>query len=184
MPDIQFDPTATKKELVRLYRFLPETKRLLRTYGCDEVTAEDLFQEALVIYLRKKEEPGFQFEREPIHYVKQTCKLLWFNEARKLQKQASESLTADVPEEEKEWLQTELRFKYLERAVEQLGKQCKEILQLFYTWGWSMTDIAKKVGLRNEKVAKAQKYRCIQKAKELVNEVRVDVESMGMESWK
>ena len=31
-----------------------------------------------------------------------------------------------------------------------------------------MADIAVKIGLRSDKVAKAQKYRCLQKAKELV----------------
>jgi hypothetical protein len=39
-------------------------------------------------------------------------------------------------------------------------------LHLFYGLGLNMLDIAKKIGLRNEKVVKAQKYRCIQKAKE------------------
>jgi DNA-directed RNA polymerase specialized sigma24 family protein len=59
-----------------------------------------------------------------------------------------------------------LRLKTVESAILQLGKQCRELLELFYGLGWNMVDIAKKIGLRNDKVAKAQKYRCLQKAKE------------------
>ena len=51
--------------------------------------------------------------------------------------------------------------------MENIGQQCQEILQLFYGLGWSMVDIANKIGLRNENVVRVQKFRCIQKAKEL-----------------
>lgn len=58
--------------------------------------------------------------------------------------------------------------KRIEDALLQIGKQCQQILQLFYGLGLNMVDIAKKVGLRNDKVAKAQKYRCINKVKEII----------------
>lgn len=59
-------------------------------------------------------------------------------------------------------------LKHMESAIESLGKKCQEILQLFYGLGWNMVEVAQKVGLRNDKVAKAQKYRCLSKAKEWV----------------
>ncbi|MNF17679.1 hypothetical protein D3C80_2213310 [compost metagenome] len=48
---------------------------------------------------------------------------------------------------------------------------------MFYGLGWNMVEIAKKLDFRNDKVAKAQKYRCIQKAKDLVQEAQLQVES-------
>jgi RNA polymerase sigma factor (sigma-70 family) len=171
-----YDPLEIKKELAVLYKHFPETKRLLRTFGCDALTAEDLFQEALIIYLRKKNDPGFEFQLEPIHFIKQTCKLLWYNIARKTQKQGAGSLEIDVLEVPESWMEKELQYKQLESALSKIGKQCRELLHLFYSLGWNMVDIAKKLDFRNDKVAKAQKYRCMQKAKSLVQEAQLYVE--------
>lgn len=171
-----YDPLEIKKELAVLYRYFPETKRLLRTFGCDALTAEDLFQEALIIYLRKKNEPGFEFQLAPIHFIKQTCKLLWFNAARKEQKQGTARLETDWEASTESWMEKELQYQQLESALTKIGKQCRELLHLFYGLGWNMTDIAKKLDFRNDKVAKAQKYRCMQKAKDLVQEAQLNVE--------
>lgn len=172
-----YNHSEVKKELAVLYKHFPEVKRLLRTFGCDGVTAEDLFQEALIIYLRKKNEQDFAFQLAPIHFIKQTCKLLWFNEARKSQKHGAASLETDVEAIPDAWMEKELQYKQLENVLTKIGKQCKELLHLFYGLGWNMADIAKKLDFRNDKVAKAQKYRCIQKAKELVQEAQLQVES-------
>jgi RNA polymerase sigma factor (sigma-70 family) len=168
---------SLKREIDVLYKHFREVKGLLKSLGCDAVTAEDLFQEAIIIYLRRKETPDFQFTVEPIHYIKQTCKFLWYAETRKQAKQDGMRLE-EAPEED-EWMEKELKFKSLEHAISRIDEKCRELLQLFYGLGWNMVDIAKKLGLRNDKVAKAQKYRCIQKAKELVLEIKVDFENLS-----
>lgn len=159
-----------ERELKRLYKKWPEIKRFLATVGCRTVDAEDIFQEALLIYTRKKEDNTFELTVDPFYYVKNTCKLLWYNEARKQKKHPKIELSNEVAELDNLWFQKEMKIRNIEKALENLGKQCQEILQLFYGLGWNMVDIAKKIGLRNDKVAKAQKYRCIQKAKELTEE--------------
>lgn len=176
MKNTSNDTSSAQKEVNALYKHFREVKGLLRTLGCDSVTAEDIFQEALIIYLRRKEDPNFTFDLEPIHYIKTTCKFLWYGAARKEQKQATFSLESDVEEIHDPWMEKELQYKQLESALERIGAQCKELLHLFYGLGWNMVDIAKKIGLRNDKVAKAQKYRCIQKAKELVQDAQLSVE--------
>lgn len=160
-----------RKELKQLYKHYPEVKKLLISLGCDKETTEDLFQEALIIYVHKKKEPQFKLEVAPIHFVKQTAKLLWYNEARKRQKQANTFIPTEELEEE--WFQKEMLHQQLEKAISKLGDQCKELLQLFYGFGNSMAEIAEKLHFRNEQVAKSQKYRCLQKAKDLVKEQEV-----------
>ncbi len=177
MDKVIYNSKEVKKELNVLYKHFPEVKRLLRSFGCDTVTAEDLFQEALIIYLRKKNTPDFQFELAPVHFIKQTCKLLWFNESRKEQKQV---IDIDLSETDNLWIEKEMQFKQLEAALSQIGEKCKDLLHLFYGLGWNMVDIAKKLDFRSDKVAKAQKYRCIQKAKELVQESQLNVESIKL----
>lgn len=163
-----------KKEILRLYKYRNEVKKLLASMGCPSELAEDLFQEALIIFLERKRQETFQFSLDPIHYIKQTCKFLWYSEARKQQRQQEQSLQIDLANDEQEWVEKEQKMRLLEAAFNELGNQCKELLQLFYGLGKSMVEIAKKLNFRNEKVAKAQKYRCIQKAKELVGSVNVE----------
>lgn len=166
---------ALKREIDQLYKHFREVKGLLKSLGCDAVTAEDLFQEAIIIYLRRKETPDFQFTVEPIHYIKQTCKFLWYAETRKHTKEQNIQMQ-ETPEPD-EWMEKEVKFQSLEVAIQRIDEKCRELLQLFYGLGWNMVEIANKLGLRNDKVAKAQKYRCIQKAKELVQQAQVDFDS-------
>lgn len=161
-----------QKELKQLYRKWPDIKRFLRTLGCDELLAEDIFQEALLIYARKREQADFVLTVEPYFYVRNTSKLLYYNHARKLEnRQTTRQQEVEGISDDNDWLEKELKMRAVEKAVSQLGEQCREILHLFYNLGWNMLDIAAKVGLRNEKVAKVQKYRCIQKAKDFVGEL-------------
>lgn len=160
------DQKEISQELKQLYKAWPETKRFLKTLGCTSVNAEDIFQEALIIFVRKKEDPNFVLSVEPFFYVKNTCKLLWFNQSRKEQKTGFNELTGDLTEEQNDWFEKEMKLRSIESALNKIGKQCQELLQLFYGLGWSMVEIAKKLDLRNDKVAKAQKYRCINKVKD------------------
>ena len=174
------DLQTQEATLKALYRKWPDIKRFLKTVGCAKNDAEDIFQEALVIYIRKCEQPDFELTVEPFFYVRNTCKLLWYNQARKQGKQQTYALESDVEALQDNWFEKEQQIRTIETALTHLGKQCQELLQLFYGLGWNMVEIAKKIGLRNDKVAKAQKYRCLQKAKELVkvneNEQNVELE--------
>lgn len=161
---------ALNKELNELYRRFPEAKRYLMSLGCDETSAEDIFQEALLIYSRRRKQETFDLTVEPFYFVKSTCKLLWYNEARKLQKTRTQSLEGDVEQEMDDWTVKEMKLVTIESKLREIGEQCQELLQLFYVKGWNMIDIARKIGLRNDKVAKAQKYRCIQKLKDKMDE--------------
>jgi len=161
------DQKEISQELKQLYKAWPETKRFLKTLGCASSNAEDLFQEALIIFVRKKEDPNFVLTVEPFFYVKNTCKLLWFNQSRKERKYGFNEISEDFHEDEQDpWFEKEMKLRTIELAMQKIGKQCQELLQLFYGLGWSMVEIAKKLDLRNDKVAKAQKYRCINKVKD------------------
>lgn len=162
-------------ELQALYNKWPDVKRYLRSLGCPSTDAEDIFQEALVIFTRKRSESTFELTVEPFHYVKNTCKFLWYNQSRK----ESKHKTSEVNEQTSEiaddaWFQKEQQLLLIEKALLGIGEKCQQLLQLFYGKGWSMMDIAKKLGLRNDKVAKAQKYRCLEKAKEEVKRLHPD----------
>lgn len=154
--------------LKALYKKCPNMKRLMKSYGCPSSDAEDIFQEALLIYSKKVSDPSFDLTTEPFFYVKNTCKLLWFNQIRKEGKNLKTELLENIAEYNDDWFQKEMKLQNIEKAITQIGKQCQELLKLFYSLKFSMTDIAKKLGFSNDKVAKSQKYRCISKLKDII----------------
>ena len=158
-----------KEEALRLlYRKFPDIKRFLATLGCPAKDAEDVFQKALLIFSRKIDEPDFELTVAPFHYVKNTCKFIWYNASRKNAKMRTEEIS-DAPKfEDKEWMEKELKLRRIETAITKIGQKCQQLLKMFYGGGFSMSEIAKKLGMRNDKVAKAQKYRCIHKVKEVI----------------
>lgn len=155
-----------QKELKALYKQWPDVRHFMKSMGCNAADAEDIFQEALLIYTRRLNDPTFELTVHPFHYVKNTCKFLWYNQARKEGKTQTGEWKEEYVTEEDEWFQKEMKLRSIENALSKIGKQCQELLRLFYGMGWSMVDVAKKLGMRNDKVAKAQKYRCIHKVKE------------------
>ncbi len=151
-----------------LYKKWPDIKRYLKSIGCASNDAEDIFQESLLIFNRKLNDPDFELTVDPFHYVKNTCKFLWYNLSRKENKNPKVQVTENLQEFETEWFEKELKLQQIEKAISQIGKQCQQILKMFYGLGHSMVEIAKTLGLRNDKVAKVQKYRCITKVKDIV----------------
>lgn len=160
---------VSRQELKTLYKKWPDIRRFMKTLGCSTTNAEDIFQEALLIYTRRCSSDDFELTVEPYHYVKSTCKLLWYNQSRKEGKRNTDQEFDDFQDEQDDWMQKEMRLQRIEHAISKIGQQCQELLKLFYGKGWNMSDIAQKMGLRNDKVAKAQKYRCINKVKEEVS---------------
>lgn len=174
MTQISHKPTQRdQSEIYSLYKKWPDIKRYLRSLGCNATDAEDIFQEALVIFSRKRTDPDFVLTVEPFHYVKNTCKFIWYNQSRKESKHRTSELTEGISEDSDDaWFEKEQQLLLIEKALQRLGEKCQQLLQLFYGKGWSMTAIAEKIGLRNDKVAKAQKYRCLTKAKEEVDKLQ------------
>ena len=73
--------------------------------------------------------------------------------------------TSEEESEFQEAIEREAKFKQIESVLTQIGDKCLQLLKLFYYEGLSMKIIASKVGLKSEKIAKNQKYKCLERAK-------------------
>lgn len=111
-------------ELRELYKKWPDVKKYLRSKDCNTSEAEDIFQEALLIFSRKIDDPSFELTVDSFHYVKSTCKFIWYNSSRKNSKQRTGELHDNISEEESDWIIKELRLRQLENAILKIGKQC------------------------------------------------------------
>lgn len=168
MTETKIVVTNKDQTLKELYRKLPDIKSFLAAKGCPNTDAEDVFQEALLIFSRKLDEPDFELTVEPFHYVKNTCKFIWYNTSRKNAKMRTDEIS-DTPDfVDDQWIEKELKLRRIETAITKIGQKCQQLLKMFYGGGATMSEIARKLGMRNDKVAKAQKYRCIHKVKEVL----------------
>lgn len=149
--------------------FLVVKKFILKNSGTRQ-EAEDIFQEGLVIFCGKLEKSGFVLSSSINTYLFGVCRLLWLDELKKKRRQAKAGLADLWNEQETEHIYHDIEDdrprRQAQAAVMNLGQKCRELLELFYFKKTSMKDIAKLLGFSSEKVAKNQKYRCIEKAKE------------------
>lgn len=151
----------------KLYGYLPVVKKFVMRNSGTRQEAEDIFQEALIIFYNKARQEDFVLSSHINTYLFGICRLLWMDELKK----KNRVLKQDVLSENN--LQAELftdieddrKIKQAQMAVMKLGDKCRELLELFYFKKLGMQEIAARLGLGSEKTAKNQKYRCIEKAK-------------------
>jgi RNA polymerase sigma factor (sigma-70 family) len=158
------------KAAAKLYVYFPVINKLVLKNSGTRQDAEDLYQEALIVLMRRSREEGFVLTSSLNTYLYSVCRFLW-NDQLKARKRKVETDFAKyedlLKEEELEaFMQEEGSVKLAERAVSQLGEKCRQLLRLFYFDKMSLQEIATRLKFATAQVAKNQKYRCIEKAKE------------------
>ncbi|MEO5642091.1 MAG: sigma-70 family RNA polymerase sigma factor [Bacteroidia bacterium] len=157
--------------LKKLYQYYPAIRQMILQNSGNRHDAEDIYQETLIILCRKVKENNFQLTAGLKTFLFSISRLQWMNELRKRKKNSSASLdNTNEKEEETEkmngYIREEEKFKKAEIALMKLGDKCKKLLQLFYAQNKSFKEIADELDFSNEKTAKNQKYRCMEKARE------------------
>lgn len=156
------------KALAVLYQHLPAIRRMIRHYGGGREDAEDIFQEALIIFCRKAKEPAFTLSSGVFPWLYSVCRFLWKDELRKRNRVLT---TGDEPEDVPssgvtDAIADEYRYRLAEQIITTLADRCKELLLLFYQAEMKLKDIAAKMGYGSEQSAKNQKYKCLEHARE------------------
>ena len=143
---------ADDKALSVLYRHLPAIRRMIRYHGGSRQQAEDIFQEALIIFCRKAQEPRFVLVSGIYPYLYRICRFLWNDECKREKKNGrlipvddAVEMTAPEPAINTE---EEARYRLAETIISGLGDRCKELLLLFYTGGIRLKEIAEAHGLQ------------------------------------
>ena len=157
------------KAFLKLYKNYPQVEKLILSKGGSKEDAKDVFQDALIIFYDKVMYTEFKLTSAIGTYLYSVCRFVWKDE---LQKRKGK-LTTDVAfeftsEEESEFqaaIEKEEKLKKLEQVLTQIGEKCIQLLKLFYFDGLKMKEIASKIGLKSEKIAKNQKYKCLERAK-------------------
>jgi RNA polymerase sigma factor (sigma-70 family) len=164
------------KALAALYKHFPMIRKMVLTKGGNAADAEDIFQEALIIFCRKVKQPGFELTAQLGTYLFSVSRFLWKDELKKRKPLTPIDFETGfnlVEEKEMEYLaEQETRAKMAEKVLNELGERCRELLLLFYKAGLKLKDIATKMGYNSESTAKNQKYKCLEAAKNKLKELK------------
>lgn len=130
-------------------------KLVTRNSGTEQ-EAQDIFQEALIVFWQKVTSKQFTLTSKISTYLYSICQNLWRKELDRKKRHSNEE--KDVPQyrddDQKE------RVAIVNQCIKDLGETCQQVLLLYYFDGLSMTDIAKQLGFANADTAKTKKYKC------------------------
>jgi RNA polymerase sigma factor (sigma-70 family) len=166
--------TSEKREkaFVKIYRYFPKVSRFICKHGGTKEEAQDVFQEALLIFYRKATSPDFKLTARIETYIFSICKYVWKDQLHKKNKQTDSFKQAFLKDETistEVHVQEEEKYQLAEKALRSIGEKCLQLLSLFYIDKKKMQEIATLLGFTSAASAKTQKYKCLERAK---NELR------------
>jgi DNA-directed RNA polymerase specialized sigma24 family protein len=158
---------ASNKDLEALYeKCFPVVARFVKRMGGGLDDAKDIFHDALVIYMEMNHREHLLNRNG---YILGIAKHLWMRKFRVGAERVSLSeteLQIRIPDDYDVPVKTQKLLMYLERA----GKKCMDLLHAFYYRQQRMQTIVKSLGFANEHSASVQKYKCLEKVREMVKQ--------------
>ena len=157
--------------LNRLYRYYPVVQKMIFANGGNRNDAEDIFQEALIICIKKFRLPSFQLTAGLNTYLFSVCRMLWMDELKKRKKQTFVELDLETSIDRAEIeadIADEAQSRLAEQILANLKDPCRELLLLFYQGRMKLKEIARKMGYSSENTARNQKYKCLEAARDQV----------------
>jgi len=161
------------KALEELYKAYPAIRHFIKTHGGNDDDARDTFQDALLIFYRNVQKTDFVLTASVNTYLFSVSKFLWKDALKKKNREVSFTIQDAPAEEIRSYQEEEQQMKWLDKILASLGEKCTEILRMFYYGKMSMEEIAKKLEYRNVDTAKTQKYKCLERARAMANEMNV-----------
>lgn len=149
----------------------PMVVNLICSNSGTEQEAKDVYQEAVIAFFERVQQPGFALTCKIKTYLYAVCRRLWLKrlaEKKRFNINIPETETFDGVEDEVNAAeQQELNFKRMRESLYALGEPCRSIIEDFYIHDFSMEIISEKFGYTSADNAKNQKYKCLQRLKKL-----------------
>lgn len=163
---------GNQKVLDKIYlTYKKEFLFFAKKYTQDEETIVDVFQDSMIVLyenVRKGKLTSLNSSLKTYLFSIGKYKLYRFN-------QENQKNTEDWKNEYREEVSDQLfeeeineeRMRKINRAFEQLGKKCKQLLKLFYYRGFDLEEIKNEMNLENKNTVKSQKSRCLSHLRKL-----------------
>lgn len=165
-----------EKAFAKLYELHPKIEKLILSKGGSKQDASDVFQEALIVLYRKLQTTDFVLTSSLYTYLYAVSRNIWSNSYKQQSKIPQNELDETQMDVVKN-IQQEKKYQFAERAFSELGERCQQLLLMFYHKKMSFQTIADLMHFKSEKIAKNQKYKCLQKAKDIFRATYHSVQS-------
>lgn len=152
-----------QKAVNGLYDVLSTVKKYIRSNNGTSDDTKDIFQDALVVLYKNVQSENFTLTVPLKNYLLAIVKNLWLQELRRRNKMPVAVVQADIPDIT---FNEDKNFDIAQAAFNLLGEKCRQLLIMFYFKKKSYKELASFLAFGDERTAKNQKYRCLQKAKE------------------
>lgn len=152
-----------QKAVNGLYDVLKPVKKYVLSNNGTSDDAKDIFQDALVVLYKNVQSGSFALTVPLKTYLLAIVKNLWLQELRRRNKIPVAAIQADIPDIT---FNNDRNFDIAQAAFNLLGEKCRQLLIMFYFKKKSYKELASFLVFGDERTAKNQKYRCLQKAKE------------------
>ncbi|MEQ6120232.1 sigma-70 family RNA polymerase sigma factor [Reichenbachiella sp. MALMAid0571] len=163
----------TKQEqFTQLYlNVFPLVAKYISNAGGNLDETRDVFQEALLVYYEKMVLLNFEPHTNPKAYILGISKNIW------LKKKGQEINTEPIENLElSENQNIEPASEKILLYLQQSGKKCMDMLQSFYYEKMSMANLSNHFGFRNERSATVQKYKCLEKVRDVIRKKSLNYE--------
>lgn len=151
----------------RLYQYIANHGGTLNDF-------EDVFQESLVLLYEKIITGRFKGDFPIKSYLFKLATYKYLDNIRLREKSMFSELLPSIVDDqfvENEYLKnenSELPAKIMQEIMNGMSSSCQELLLAFYS-GYSMDEIAAKLGYSNVATLRQARYKCLQKLRDLIN---------------
>jgi RNA polymerase sigma factor (sigma-70 family) len=144
----------------------------IRNYECSQDDAEEVYQQTMIIFYE-----NILFEK--VKAITTEVKTYLFSIGKnKIREYLRKKKFSELPTNADYFIDTSMfhgsdehdyenKLNLVERCLSQLGEPCKSILVQFYYHKKSLSDIADKLNYKNTDSMKTQKFKCIQRLKNI-----------------
>ncbi len=155
-------------ELKEIYESVfPTIAKFVHSRNGSFEDAKDILHDAFVVYLEKDSSKKSSIRISKEAYIVGIAKHLWFQKFKRDSKQiflTDFEMDIVIPND----FYPSVNESHLLRYLELTGKKCLDLLRTFYYDDLNMSELAKKLGYRNGHSASVQKYKCLDKIRNVV----------------
>lgn len=154
------------------YEFPKVINLIIKNSGNIEMV-QDVFQDAIIILIEKVYAQKLDLTCSVKTYLYSICKYLWLDQLRqnKREKQMIQFFDEEYNSNDIliHFYSTPDIFDSVRTTIDSLGDPCKQLLEWYYYQNQSWEEIAVKLGYANAASARNQKYKCLERIRNIVN---------------
>lgn len=160
-----------EKTIIAIYQHVfPSLARYVSKRGGTFEEAKDVFHDALLIYYEKMYAGRLMLRQDEKAYIFGIARHLWAKRYVENQRFDSlDQLTTGFDGEDAS-LTESLSDKRILRVLQAAGRKCMEMLTAFYYEKLDTQELAHRFGFSGTRSATVQKFKCLQKVKQVVKE--------------